>query len=116
MNIRLFHTRRRATLRRSIQLLLDVRKEQSDPDFFYSRLAKDTCELVTALHRDTHGCGLSGTQVLDVGGGPGYFAAEFAAQGADYIGLEPDVGGDVSSRDYGGQLGTRRWHGAPVSE
>ena len=92
MNTRLFHTRRRATLRRSIQLLLDVRKEQSDPDYFYSRLAKDTCELVTALHRGTHGCGLSGTRVLDVGGGPGYFAAEFAAQGADYIGLEPDVG------------------------
>lgn len=92
MNTRLFHTRRRATLRRSIQLLLDVRKEQSDPDYFYSRLAKDTCELVTALHRDTHGCGLSGTRVLDVGGGPGYFAAEFAAQGADHIGLEPDVG------------------------
>ena len=116
MNTRLFHTRRRATLRRSIQLLLDVRKEQSDPDYFYSRLAKDTCELVTALHRDTHGCGLSGTRVLDVGGGPGYFAAEFAAQGADYIGLEPDVG-EMSAAGITVANSVRgRWHGAPVSE
>lgn len=92
MNTRLFLTRRRATLRRSIQLLLDVWREQSDPDYFYSRLARDTQELVTALHRDVLGKGLGGALVLDVGGGPGYFATEFASQGATYIGMEPDVG------------------------
>ena len=30
--------------------------------------------------------------MLDVGGGPGYFASAFAQRGASYVGLEPDVG------------------------
>ena len=35
---------------------------------------------------------LTGARVLDVGGGPGYFASAFAQRGASYVGLEPDVG------------------------
>ena len=30
--------------------------------------------------------------MLDVGGGPGYFADAFRAAGATYVGLEPDAG------------------------
>ena len=30
--------------------------------------------------------------MLDVGGGPGYFASAFSQRGASYVGLEPDVG------------------------
>ncbi len=35
---------------------------------------------------------LQGLSVLDVGGGPGYFANSFASRGAWYVGLEPDAG------------------------
>ena len=92
MNTRLFHTRRRATLRRSIQLLLDVRKEQSDPDFSIPTWQKTHASWLRRSIGTRMVMVSRGTRVLDVGGGPGYFAAEFAAQGADYIGLEPDVG------------------------
>ena len=33
---------------------------------------------------------VAGRTVLDVGGGPGYFAAAFEGAGFDYIGVEPD--------------------------
>ncbi|HNM84886.1 MAG TPA: class I SAM-dependent methyltransferase, partial [Mycobacterium sp.] len=36
------------------------------------------------------GAGLAGRTLLDVGGGPGYFADAFAARSAHYIGVEPD--------------------------
>lgn len=83
---------RRATLTRAWGLLRDVRVEQTAPDVFYSHLARDTAALVDGLHQDLLGRDLNGTRILDVGGGPGYFAAEFSSRGADYIGLEPDVG------------------------
>lgn len=35
---------------------------------------------------------LSGLSVLDVGGGPGYFAQAFEHRGAWYVGVEPDAG------------------------
>ena len=35
---------------------------------------------------------LDGATVLDVGGGPGYFADAFRGAGATYVGLEPDAG------------------------
>src|SRR6185312_15134428 len=34
----------------------------------------------------------AGRTLLDVGGGPGYFAAAFAEAGVGYIGVEPDPG------------------------
>ncbi|HZK32154.1 MAG TPA: class I SAM-dependent methyltransferase [Corynebacterium sp.] len=81
-----------ATLRRSWGLLCSFPAEQSDPARFYGGLAEDTAELIEALTRDITGRDLAGASVLDVGGGPGYFADAFASRRARYIGLEPDVG------------------------
>ncbi|WP_020384623.1 class I SAM-dependent methyltransferase [Corynebacterium doosanense] len=85
-------TRRLATLSRSWSLLRSFRHEQPRPDLFYGGLAEDTAQLVEALLLDARGHHLAGRAVLDVGGGPGYFADAFAARGAWYVGLEPDVG------------------------
>lgn len=85
-------TRRLATLRRSWSLLRSFRHEQPRPDLFYGGLAEDTARLVDSLLIDVLGHGLPGRGVLDVGGGPGYFADAFAERDAWYVGLEPDVG------------------------
>ena len=81
---------RRATLRRSVRLLGEFRYEQPDPDRFYGALAHDTALLIDDLYRGATGRTLDGTTVLDVGGGPGYFAKEFAQLGAGYYAVEPD--------------------------
>jgi SAM-dependent methyltransferase len=81
---------RRATLRRSVRLLSGFRYEQSDPRRFYEPLAADTAAMVTDLWDARHPDGHRGATVLDVGGGPGYFAAAFAGTGWNYIGVEPD--------------------------
>lgn len=85
------HTRALATFSRAWQLLRAFRFEQSRPDIFYGALARDTASLIDALCSDT-GLSLSGAKVLDVGGGPGYFASEFENRGALYFGVEPDAG------------------------
>jgi SAM-dependent methyltransferase len=72
-------------LARSVALLRAFRVEQSDPDRFYSLLARDTVRQV-ARHAD-----LAGARVLDVGGGPGYFGDAFRAAGARYAGVDPDT-------------------------
>ncbi|WP_206214011.1 class I SAM-dependent methyltransferase [Corynebacterium qintianiae] len=89
--IRVYRTRRLATLRRSVQLLRSFTYEQFRPGIFYTGLARDTAMLIDALSRDLTGSPLAGKNVLDVGGGPGYFASEFALRGAEYVGLEPSV-------------------------
>ncbi|MGH3739042.1 MAG: class I SAM-dependent methyltransferase [Micromonosporaceae bacterium] len=76
----------RPTLSRSITLFRTFLKEQTDPDLFYSTLAGDS---VAQLRTYTD---LKGKLVLDVGGGPGYFADAFRDAGADYFGVDPDVG------------------------
>src|SRR5690349_8438486 len=81
---------RRATLRRSLRLLGSFRFEQTDPARFYGGIATDTADLVADFYRDLTGRDLRGTVVVDVGGGPGYFADEFAAAGARYLPIEPD--------------------------
>lgn len=99
---------RRATLQRSLGLLTSFPLEQSDPDAFYSGLARDTVTLVGDLWADSGSAGddaasgddsavpaqgrLPGLTVLDVGGGPGYFSDAYAAEGARYVSVEPDVG------------------------
>ncbi|MCS5480543.1 class I SAM-dependent methyltransferase [Corynebacterium sp. YIM 101645] len=85
-------TRRLATLRRSWSLLRAIRHEQTRPELFYRPLAEDTASLLDALRTDLLGRDLAGASVLDVGGGPGYFAEAFAGLGAWYVPVEPDVG------------------------
>jgi SAM-dependent methyltransferase len=81
---------RRATLSRSLRLLSEFRFEQRDPARFYGALAQDTTAMVTDLWRAANGTSPARRTLLDVGGGPGYFASAFADAGIDYIGVEPD--------------------------
>ncbi|MDO4761179.1 MAG: class I SAM-dependent methyltransferase [Corynebacterium sp.] len=90
--MKLRNTRARATFSRACALLRAVKVEQSNPDHFYSLLARDTRELIEAVLIDAANTPLSRQRVLDVGGGPGYFAEEFEHAGAWYVGLEPSVG------------------------
>lgn len=85
-------TRRHATLNRSLRLLRSFRYEQPAPEKFYRPLAEDTAALIDALATDILGANLYGSRILDVGGGPGYFAEAFGQRGAHYLPLEPDVG------------------------
>jgi SAM-dependent methyltransferase len=79
------------TLRRSVHLFRAFRKEQSDPDHFYGILAVDSVRQISEYVR------LNGAVILDVGGGPGYFADAFRAAGTHYLGVDPDVG-ELSAR------------------
>ncbi|WP_433373727.1 class I SAM-dependent methyltransferase [Streptosporangium sp. CA-115845] len=76
----------RATLGRSVALLGGFRKEQSDPDFFYGMLARDT---VAQLASYTE---LDGALVADVGGGPGYFTDVLRSVGARPVCVDCDAG------------------------
>ncbi|GID31653.1 SAM-dependent methyltransferase [Paractinoplanes brasiliensis] len=79
-----------ATLQRSVDLFRAFLVEQTDPDRFYTALAADSVSQLSkyATLRDQ--------LVLDVGGGPGYFADAFGKAGARYVRLEPDAG-DLAS-------------------
>jgi SAM-dependent methyltransferase len=81
---------RRATLARSVRLLSQFRFEQSDAARFYTALAEDTAAMVGDLWTATHSEAATGRLLLDVGGGPGYFATAFEDAGFCYIGVEPD--------------------------
>ncbi len=74
------------SLRRSASLLRAFRLEQSDPAYFYGLLATDSVREVSRF------VDLRGALLLDVGGGPGYFADAFAAAGARYAAIEADAG------------------------
>lgn len=78
--------REMATWSRARHLLREFRFEQSDPDRFYSTMARDSVQQMQCLLE------LTGAHVLDVGGGPGYWAQEFAAAGARYTPLDADAG------------------------
>ncbi len=75
-----------ATLRRSVDLVRAFRLEQSDPDFFYQALAADSVRQLGVYAT------LADATVLDVGGGPGYFADAFRAAGARYVSADVDAG------------------------
>lgn len=60
--------------------------EQTDPDRFYGTLAADSVAQVRQF------APLDGAWVLDVGGGPGYFANRFRDAGATYTALDADLG------------------------
>lgn len=81
---------RRATLGRSVRLLSAFRYEQPDPARFYGALAADTADMIDDLWLAVHDGPPAGRILLDVGGGPGYFASAFAARGMRYLGVEPD--------------------------
>ena len=81
---------RRATLSRSLRLLAAFRFERTDPDRFYGALADDTVAVVSDLWVSLNGSAPIGRTLLDVGGGPGYFASAFTEAGLRYIGVEPD--------------------------
>ncbi|MEE6135763.1 class I SAM-dependent methyltransferase [Mycobacterium sp. 050128] len=80
----------RATLSRSVRLLSEFRYEQPDPARFYGALATDTAAMVGELWLAARAEPLAGRILLDVGGGPGYFAEAFTAAGVHYLGVEPD--------------------------
>jgi SAM-dependent methyltransferase len=80
-----------ATLERSVRMFRAFLREQDDPDHFYSVLAADSVRQLAEY------APLDGACVLDVGGGPGYFADAFRAAGATYFGIDPDVG-ELSAR------------------
>jgi SAM-dependent methyltransferase len=69
-----------------VRLFRSFLVEQTDPDRFYGDLAADS-----AAHVDRHRP-LAGARLLDVGGGPGFFADAFAARGATYIAVDADAG------------------------
>jgi SAM-dependent methyltransferase len=85
----------RGSLRRSVALFRAFLVEQTDPDRFYSTLARDSVAEVLRW------APLDGAKVLDIGGGPGYFADAFARAGASYAGVEPDVG-ELTARGHVG--------------
>jgi len=70
-------------LKRSIFLVKMFGYEQSDPDRFYKAQAIDTAHQMESFRA------LAGQFVVDVGGGAGYFSAEFEARGARCLLIEP---------------------------
>ena len=70
-------------LSRSVRLLKGFRTQYEDPDGFYTMLADDTVELVVEYHP------VAAQRVVDVGGGPGYFAQAFRRSGAQSVFVEP---------------------------
>jgi SAM-dependent methyltransferase len=74
----------RSGVLRSVRLFRLFLGEQSDPSAFYSALASDAVDQVSA-HVD-----LAGRTVVDVGGGGGWFTAAFRARGARCYLFEPD--------------------------
>ncbi|GAA0965622.1 class I SAM-dependent methyltransferase [Acrocarpospora macrocephala] len=76
----------RADLARSVRLFAAFRKEQSDPEFFYGLLARDTVAQLSAF------VPLDGQLVVDVGGGAGYFAEALRGAGARIVCVDVDAG------------------------
>lgn len=72
------------TVGRALRLFRSFRVEQSDPERFYTDLARDTIALITA-HEP-----LAGRTVVDVGAGTPQFCREFVDQGARYLAVDPD--------------------------
>jgi SAM-dependent methyltransferase len=74
------------TLGRSRALFRAFGVEQTDPAHFYGMVAADS-----AAHVGYY-APLAGKLLLDVGGGPGYFADAFRKAGATYLALDADAG------------------------
>jgi len=61
---------------------------------FYSAFADDSVKVLSGY------VDLRGRTVVDVGGGPGFFARAFAGAGARYVGLETDVPTDALAESF----------------
>ena len=81
----------RASLRRSIRLFGEFRRERSQPERFYTAVARDSVAQLSEY------VDLDGRTMLDVGGGPGYFRSSFEAAGARYVALDVEVGDHAST-------------------
>jgi SAM-dependent methyltransferase len=92
-----------ADLARSVRLFRAFRKEQTDPDFFYGMLARDTVDQLRSY------TDLDGALLADVGGGAGYFADALRDAGARTVCVDCDAG-EMSARGgdipAGGVLGS----------
>lgn len=95
-----------ATLSRSRELFSAFRVEQTDPDRFYRELAADSARQV-GVYAD-----LRGASLLDVGGGPGYFADAFTRAGAVYVPIDVDAG---EMRLHGREPGPRTVQGSGMA-
>jgi SAM-dependent methyltransferase len=80
-----------ADFRRAVRLFRAFGVEQTDPDHFYGTLAADSVGQLSQY------VDLRGARMLDVGGGPGYFADAFRAAGATYYAIDSDLG-ELSGR------------------
>jgi SAM-dependent methyltransferase len=89
-----------------VRLLSEFRYEQRLPNRFYAALAADTAALVDDLWRGARGGPAAGRLLLDVGGGPGYFASAFAGRGVDYVAVEPDPAKTHAAPDVGARAGS----------
>jgi SAM-dependent methyltransferase len=69
---------------RSVRLFRLFLSEQTDPDGFYSALARDAASQVARFIT------IAGRTVLDIGGGAGYVTDEFRSRGAHCYLVEPD--------------------------
>lgn len=74
------------SFRRSVALFRAFLREQEEPEFCYSLLARDAADQVEA-----YGGAVAGRVVVDVGGGSGHFTREFRERGAYAYLFEPDV-------------------------
>ncbi|MBO2448318.1 methyltransferase domain-containing protein [Actinomadura barringtoniae] len=88
-------TEHRATLARSVRLLSAFRREQTDPEYFYGLMARDTVAQLRTYIR------LDGATVIDVGTGTGLFARELAAAGARCAGIDHELAELVSLGEPG---------------
>ncbi|WP_242498097.1 class I SAM-dependent methyltransferase [Nocardioides glacieisoli] len=77
-----------------MHLLREFRHEQPDPARFYRVLAQDSADMLASY------VPLQGSLMLDVGGGPGYFADAFARAGATYysVDVDSDLADDTGRR------------------
>jgi SAM-dependent methyltransferase len=78
-------------LARSIRLFSAFRREQTDPDYFYGLVARDTVDQLRPY------VDLAGALVLDVGCGPGYFSDALRAAGGRVVCVDVDAG-EMSAR------------------
>ncbi|MBN3929679.1 class I SAM-dependent methyltransferase [Streptomyces verrucosisporus] len=79
------HTRLKdPSVRRSLTLFRAFLREQTDPERCYTLLARDSADQLERY------APLSGSVVVDVGGGSGHFTQEFRRRGAHAYLFEPD--------------------------